>query len=99
MSLWTLLPDVLSELPASQELDELRAEEQAHQQRRRSGDQDAAGNRAGQTGRRREHQSSSRSASQTRLSPTPREPLTSTRSPDSSSSGRIAAASVASATE
>ena len=49
VSLWPLLADVLSELAIAQEDDESRAEEQAHEQRRRPRDQDTSRGRTHQT--------------------------------------------------
>ncbi len=81
VALRALLADVLAELALAQELDELRAQEDADQQRGRAGDQD----RAPSALPRRRAPASAASASATRSSPTPREPLTSTVSPAPSS--------------
>src|SRR6185437_1898924 len=93
MALRPLLADVLAELAVAQEVDELRAQEQAHQQRGGAGDQHPPGCRAG-------HASSSLAprARQTSSRPTPRDALTSTTSPGASSSGTMVAASAASET-
>ena len=64
-----VLADVLAELALAQERDELRRQEDAHEQGRGPRDQDLA------------HQPAACSASVTTSSPTPREPLTSTTSP------------------
>src|SRR5262249_20053478 len=88
-----LLTDVLTEFAVAQEIDEPRAEEQAHQQRGRSRDQHRTGCGPHQTAR-----ASANNAPQTSFSPTPSEPFTSTTSPCWRSSATIAAASAASAT-
>src|SRR5207248_4651495 len=99
MALRSFLADVLPELSPAYELDELRAEEQAHQQGRRARYQHPPGDRPAD-GRDQPHApSAATSASATSSNPTPRDALTSTTSPDSSNSGTSAAASPASATE
>src|SRR5258708_25007475 len=91
MPLGTVLADVLSELALAQERDELRAQEDADQQRGRTTDQDPP------------HQPGAPAASPTRRSattsrPIPREPFTSTVSPSCASLASSAAAAPASAT-
>ena len=69
MPLRPVVADVLAELAPADELDELRREEDADEERGGAADQDLA------------HQPASARSVATRSSPTPREPLTSTVSP------------------
>src|SRR5205823_6484223 len=91
MALRALLADVLAELAHAQERDELRAEEDADEQRRRARDEDLPHQR-------RPTGSVPCSAWATTSRPTPRDPLTRTVSPSRSSEGTSCAASAAPAT-
>src|SRR5690348_2998951 len=95
MSLRALLADVLAELAAAQELDELGAQKHAHQQRRGARDQHPARSRA-RDYRQQSHQSRPAvNAEHTASRPTPRDPLTSITSPGLISSRTSGAASAA----
>ena len=100
VALRAVLADLLAELALAQELDELRAEEDADQQRGRAAEQNPAHSALPRPGARRQHRGriaigragprSAASVAATRSRPTPREPLTSTVSPSRSSRRRAA---------